>query len=288
MAQTSKKNNPLPRHLFLGITLAAFFWFASWARVGLLGEHSFFPLWFGYILTVDALIAMRRGSSLLTRAPREFIALYILSAPVWWIFEFLNYFVLNWHYLIPQPYPVWQIIVEATINFGTVVPAVFETTELVSTLSFIQNFRTRRRLTISRRTLWVMMYVGVLAFGAMVFAPTYAFPFTWLWLFLLIDPLNGLQGRPSLIAQIAQGEWRQTIALTLGVLICGFFWEMWNLFAMPKWYYTVPFFDFAKVFEMPLFGYFGYIPFGWELFALYHFVWGMLGRRPQALRDETK
>jgi hypothetical protein len=40
---------------------------------------------------------------------------------------------------------------------------------------------------------------------------------------------------------------------------------MWNYFAMPKWYYTVPFFDYPKVFEMPLLGYFGYIPFGWEL-----------------------
>jgi len=133
-----------------------------------------------------------------------------------------------------------------------------------------------------------MMYAGVIAFAAMVFLPKYAFPFTWLWLFLLIDPLNSLRGRASLIAQIAQGEWRQVIALSLGVLICGFFWEMWNSHAMPKWYYTVPFFGFGKIFEMPVLGYLGYIPFGWELYALYHFVWGVLGRKVQAFSLGTE
>ena len=54
------------------------------------------------------------------------------------------------------------------------------------------------------------------------------------------------------------------------------------MFALPKWYYTVPFFNFGKIFEMPILGYLGYIPFAWELYALYHFAWGVLGRRTQA------
>jgi hypothetical protein len=284
MTQVSETKHAIPNHLFLGITLTAAFWFASWTQLGLAGEHSFFALWFGYILTVDGVVAIRRGSSLLMRAPQEFAALFVLSAPVWWIFEFLNYFVLNWHYITPQNYSAAHIIIEATINFGTVIPAVFETTELVSTFGFTKNLHNYRINPISRRALWVLMYAGVAAFAAMIFAPTYAFPMTWIWLFLLIDPLNNLRGRPSLLAQAAQGEWRQIASLAIAVLICGFFWEMWNYFAMPKWYYTVPFFGFVKIFEMPLLGYFGYIPFGLELYALYHFVWGVLGRQPQALQ----
>lgn len=282
--QPLTKTQYLPRHLFFGIALASLSWFASWTHLGLAGEYSFFTLWFGYILTVDALVAMRRGTSLLVRAPGEFVALFVFSAPVWWIFEFLNYFVLNWHYLMPVSYSVLHIVLMATINFATVVPAVFETTELISTFAFVQNFRARPPIVISRGILWLTMYAGVGAFAAMVFAPTYVFPMTWIWLFLVIDPLNHMRGRESLSAQIAVGESRQLIALSLGVVICGFFWETWNYFAMPKWYYTVPFFDYPKVFEMPLLGYFGYIPFGWELYALYHFVWGVLGRRPLALK----
>jgi hypothetical protein len=36
----------------------------------------------------------------------------------------------------------------------------------------------------------------------------------------------------------------------------------------------VPFFSFLHVFEMPLLGYGGYIPFSMELFALYHLITG--------------
>jgi hypothetical protein len=40
----------------------------------------------------------------------------------------------------------------------------------------------------------------------------------------------------------------------------------------------VPFLNFWHVFEMPLLGYLGYIPFALELFALYHLAIGLLGR----------
>jgi hypothetical protein len=58
---------------------------------------------------------------------------------------------------------------------------------------------------------------------------------------------------------------------------------MWNYNAMSKWYYTVPFVGFGKVFEMPILGYLGYLPFGWEVYALYHLVWGNLKRPATAL-----
>jgi hypothetical protein len=35
--------------------------------------------------------------------------------------------------------------------------------------------------------------------------------------------------------------------------------------------------DFAYVFEMPLLGYGGYLPFGLEIYAAYHFLSGSLG-----------
>jgi hypothetical protein len=47
---------------------------------------------------------------------------------------------------------------------------------------------------------------------------------------------------------------------------------MWNFLSYPKWIYHVPFVGFLHVFEMPLLGYLGYIPFSWELFALYHLI----------------
>jgi hypothetical protein len=40
--------------------------------------------------------------------------------------------------------------------------------------------------------------------------------------------------------------------------------------------------SFLHVFEMPLLGYLGYLPFALELCALYHFVAGLLSRRRDA------
>lgn len=272
----------LPFHLFLGLALALFFWFASWSHLGVFGEYAFFPQWLGYILTVDGLVMWRRGSSLLLRAPREFIALFVLSAPIWWVFEGLNNFVLNWHYLGPG-HSVGEMILIGTIDFSTVIPAIFETTELISSFSRVQRLVSRRHFELSPRLLWGLMYLGAFALAAIVLLPRYAFPLTWLWLVLLVDPLNALRGRPSLVAQVARGDWRTVVSLALAGTVCGLFWEMWNWHAWPKWYYTVPFVGFGKIFEMPLLGYGGYWPFAWELYAVYHWLWGMLCRPTPAL-----
>jgi hypothetical protein len=112
--------------------------------------------------------------------------------------------------------------------------------------------------------------------------PLYFFPFVWGSVYLIIEPINVWLGNRSLLDWTASGDWRPVIALAVGCLICGFFWEMWNFYSYPKWDYDVPFVDFLRVFEMPLLGYLGYIPFSWELFALYHLVAGIAGRKRSA------
>jgi len=54
----------------------------------------------------------------------------------------------------------------------------------------------------------------------------------------------------------------------------------------------MPFVDFLRIFEMPLLGYGGYIPFSLELFALYNLIFGLLGQKEvkgfiQISPDET-
>jgi hypothetical protein len=75
------------------------------------------------------------------------------------------------------------------------------------------------------------------------------------------------------------GDWRPVIELWIGVLITALFWEMWNYYSYPKWVYSVPWGGFWHIFEMPLLGYLGYLPFSLELFALYHLVVRLLGQK---------
>jgi hypothetical protein len=51
---------------------------------------------------------------------------------------------------------------------------------------------------------------------------------------------------------------------------------MWNFFSFPKWHYQVPYVSFLHIFEMPLLGYGGYLPFGLEVYSLYNLVTGLL------------
>jgi hypothetical protein len=92
----------------------------------------------------------------------------------------------------------------------------------------------------------------------------------------MLEPINVLLGNRSLSQYTGRGDWRPILALWTGCLICAFFWELWNYYSYPKWLYQVPFVDFLRIFEMPLLGYGGYLPFSLELYALYHLVTGML------------
>ncbi|MGH2548449.1 MAG: hypothetical protein ACRDHN_03620, partial [Thermomicrobiales bacterium] len=118
----------------------------------------------------------------------------------------------------------------------------------------------------------VCIGLGLVMIASAVLLPKYCFPFLWLAPFFILDPVNAYRGQPSLLSQARLGNWRTIVSLAIAGLICGFFWEMWNSHAMPKWTYSVPFVGRPKLFEMPVLGYGGYIPFAFELFAAYHFL----------------
>ncbi|MEC8843023.1 MAG: hypothetical protein VXX42_03500, partial [SAR324 cluster bacterium] len=76
-----------PRHGWLGLLLIAVFWTLNWTLPGLRTHWGFFPMWLGYCLTVDGLVFMRKGNSLLSRAPKAYALMFLISMPGWWLFE---------------------------------------------------------------------------------------------------------------------------------------------------------------------------------------------------------
>src|SRR5262245_56846400 len=87
-----------PLHGWLGLALVATFWTLNWSLTGRRTHWAFFPLWLGYCLTVDALALARTGTSMLARSPGGYVALFLISAPGWWLFEALNLRTQNWRY----------------------------------------------------------------------------------------------------------------------------------------------------------------------------------------------
>ena len=109
--------------------------------------------------------------------------------------------------------------------------------------------------------------------------PAVFFPFLWISVYFILEPVNIWLGHRSLADATTTGDWRPVISLWLGVLLTAFFWEMWNYLSLPKWIYHVPWGNWLHIFEMPLLGYGGYLPFSLELYAVYHLVAGLLGER---------
>lgn len=269
----------LPIHGWLGFGLVIVFWTLNWSLTGLRSHWCFFPLWTGYCLVIDALVFARKGTSLMTRNVVAYIALFFISIPGWWLFELVNWRTQNWHYEGSEWFTTFQYVALTSLGFSTVMPAVFGTAELVSTFDRIKRIRPCLPTVPARATLLTFFAVGWIMLALLLIWPVFFFPFAWLSVYFIIEPVNVWLSNRSLVQYTSKGDWRPVIALWLGCLVCGFFWELWNFNSYPKWIYHIPFVDYWRIFEMPLLGYGGYLPFSLELYALYHLIAGCLGSK---------
>ena len=274
------REKPLQRYLLpyrglLGLLLIAI----AWPLSQQISQNLFFPLWLGFILLVDGLVLRRTGTSLVVRSPKIMVVMFIVASPYWWAFEGINQITQNWVYVTPTEEDSNGLVgvIQASLSYSTVVPAVFEVSELIGSFGFIKRFARLPSLVLSRPQIILAGVFGLGSLVTMLIWPTYLFPMTWLCLFFIFDPINNLTGRPSIIAQVKNGDYRTVVAFALGALVCGFFWEMWNRDASVSWEYNIGYLDFARIFQMPLLGYGGYLPFGLETYAVFHFVAGLLG-----------
>lgn len=245
-------------------------WWLAWTRwewFAPLQRYTFFPLWLGFIVAVNAETERCAGSCLLRRAPARWASLFGVSAMFWWGFEWLNRFVRNWHYLGVEEFGALAYAIHATLCFSTVLPAVAAVAEWLET-----HARWRACVSVGPRWTWLnrrSAAVGLILSGAAALvgagtAPQGFYPALWSAPLLLAAGIGALTGPAQLLSEIANGRWRRAVTWMAAALICGFFWEMWNYHSAAKWIYTVPGVERWRVFEMPLLGYSGYLPFGLE------------------------
>ncbi|MGQ1786504.1 MULTISPECIES: hypothetical protein [unclassified Saccharicrinis] len=269
----------LPIHGWIGFALIATFWSLNWFLSGLRAHLMFFPLWFGYCLAVDGLTVVRRGNSIFTRDRLLFWEMFLISIPVWWLFELLNIRAQNWFYDGRQFFTDLQYAILASLSFSTVIPAVFCTANLITTFKWHSKIKTGFRIIPTPKKMLSIFMLGWLMLALLLIFPRYFFPLMWLSVYFIIEPVNVWLKHKSLFDHLARGDWRPLIALSVGCLTCGLFWEMWNFYSYPKWLYKIPFVDFLHIFEMPLLGYLGYLSFPLELYAFYNLVTGFLKRK---------
>jgi hypothetical protein len=265
---TLRRGFPLWGWLGLGIVGVA--WVVAWTRFAWfqgLQPFTFSPLWIGYILVVNALTFRRTGSCLMLGRPRYFLALFPLSALLWWFFEYLNRFVQNWYYVGVSNFSPWEYVVYATLPFSTVLPAVLSSLEWLKSFPRLNAaFRNLWPVRIRRRKAvgWAGLIVASAGLMGIGIWPDHLYPLLWVSPLIIITSGQVVIGEPTVFSTVSEGDWRPVWLPALAGLLCGFFWEMWNAYSLAHWEYAIPRVHRFLIFEMPLLGYAGYLPFGLE------------------------
>ncbi|MCP4633853.1 MAG: hypothetical protein GY855_13080 [candidate division Zixibacteria bacterium] len=235
-------------------------------------ETFFTPIvWSGYILLLDGINHLRRNRSLIINETKNFLWMLLISIGLWYIFEFYNLFIDNWHYVnLPENKTIRFI--GYFWSFATIWPAIFETYIFLTGIKLFSKLRVKKQM-LSTKTFYILVIIGfVFEILPFVFPNRYWAPIIWTGFILLLDPINYKLGRPSLFREWKDGSMSALFRLFTSGFICGLLWEFWNYWAGAKWVYTVPYFGDAKLFEMPVIGFLGFLPFAVEVFVLYVFI----------------
>jgi hypothetical protein len=257
-------------HLWIGLGGLLVFQTALFLRIELVTTYFYSLIWWSYIVTIDGLIFRLRGNSLIINRTRQFLVLIPWSVVIWLIFEGFNLALKNWYYVgVPK-----EILIRWPgygVAYGTVLPAILETRELLATLGI---FDTKRVKPLRVQSSWFrpLIITGTLCLLLPLSLPLFCFPLVWLGFVFLLEPFNYRTGRASLLKDLEQGKIGTLCEFLSSGMICGLLWEFWNFWADAKWIYTVPWVGHIKLFEMPVLGFFGFPPFAVECFVLVQFL----------------
>jgi hypothetical protein len=128
------------------------------------------------------------------------------------------------------------------------------------------------RLKTTDRSLRVSAIFGSFLFAATLLWPGVFFPCVWLCFIFLLEPLCFRLGIPSLASDMERNLGTRFWSWVAAGFTAGFVWEFFNFWAGSHWEYSLPYFEFGRIFQMPVLGYFGFIPFALEVMAAYGLI----------------
>jgi hypothetical protein len=233
--------------------------------------------WWGYILLADAIVYGRKGRSLISDRPMEFLIMIVLSNLCWLLFEGYNFLLKNWYY-VGLSSELWKRILGYSTSFASIFIGIFITADLLESFGVFRDKNPKPKKLSS--VFLIGSFAGGLACALfpLLFPSPYVFGLVWIGYFFLLEPVNYWMGNSSIYRDIEEGKWQRFWLLFASGAICGLLWEFWNYWAHAKWIYTVPFTRNVKYFEMPLLGFLGFPPFALECFAMYHFMRRLLAK----------
>lgn len=215
-------------------------------------------LWWGLLMLADEWNYRRRRESLWRNNARAFFAVTVpVSALLWLFFELLNLPRPEWIYLGGFHSIAGQTVL-GFVSFATVVPIEIEAWWLVRG----EICCPASLLDAVRRWRWVFLICGI----ALVALP-WIQPGPWYW-------NQGMWIAPALLLlpfiRMAEcsGAGRWTAHPAIAGVLAGFMWEALNWPSHTHWQYVI-LRGAPHLFQMPLPGYVGFIPFALTCLAVY-------------------
>jgi hypothetical protein len=244
--------------LAAGLAILGFGWGTSLAGVEPVRGYWFDFVWAGYILAADAVVWARAGRSLLHGGGWRVVALFALSAPLWWAFEIANWRLENWTYVGTAVYGGRAHLLLKTLSFVFVLPALATSRDLLRSFVRVPHPPAVR---LPSWTAPVLVTVGLVCLPLLYLFPDQTYPLVWVAPLLVLDGVADLRGRPNVFALVREGRAGPVPLVAVAGLVTGILWELWNWGAVPHWDYRIPYLGFLPVFQMPVLGYLGYPPF---------------------------
>ena len=216
---------------------------------------------------MDSLNFRRNGTSPLSESRTIFFKMAFFSVFLWLIFELFNLRLTNWSYF-SVPESRWVRWLGCFLAFATVIPAVKE-----FSVFFESYLKEKKLLGFRLKTTPVVFrlsyLLGMLGCLLPLVWPKLFFPLVWLFLIFLCDPINYRLNNRSLLKDFEKRDWSRFWSWVLAGFANGILWEFLNFWSGSHWEYSLPYFNFGKIFQMPVLGYLGFLPFALEIFVVY-------------------
>jgi hypothetical protein len=250
-----------------------------------LNNWQLLPLWWGFILIMDGLVYHRNeGRSLAASATTELIAMGVMSVSGWLIFEYFNFFIrLNWYYPLATLISHDKFLLYAVLGSSAFIPMAFEWYQFLCTFSGLSTrYRFGPKVVWSKNLRLTLLVVAFAGLVASAYFPNDLFFIVWLSPLIIVSIALGMLDIWTPFVSIKEkGDWSFLLVFTPTFLFQGFFVEGFNWLSVQHaadgtvsgfnpgyWTYVIPYVNQVHIFEMPLLGYLGYLPF-----SIYCWIW---------------
>jgi hypothetical protein len=244
--------------------------------------------WWGFTFMIDGYVYVRSGGrSLVSIRHRELVGIAFASMFGWMFFEYLNFFVNdNWYYPQGHQLPPAEFLCFSILASTAVFPISFEFYSLFNTFkSFKLKYSKGPKIIIPQWIKYTMFVLCLLIMFVISFYPNILFFTVWICPLVLLALLLDNLKIWSPFNPVKDGNWSPLLLIALSWVFAGLCVECWNYFSADHstgaiitentlyWAYSIPFVNVFHLFEMPLLGYMGYLPYGiyagiwWIIFA---------------------